>query len=92
MLFYLISYDIHCHKRRKKVSDLLEGYGKRVQYSVFECVLTTRKYHELKRRLSPHVNCQEDSLRFYPLSAHTLGSVDVWGGESITQKSKSTVA
>lgn len=91
MLFYLISYDVHCNKRRKKVSDLLEGYGKRVQYSVFECILTTRKYSELKRRLLPYINCQEDSLRFYPVSAHTLGSVDVWGGEPITQKSKSTV-
>ena len=92
MLFYIISYDIHCHKRRKKVSDLLEGYGKRVQYSVFECVLTTRKYNELKSRLLPHINYQEDSLRFYPVSAHTLGSVEAWGGEPITQKSKSTVA
>jgi CRISPR-associated protein Cas2 len=92
MLFYLITYDVHCNKRRKKVSDLLEGYGKRVQYSVFECVLTARKYQELKRRLSPHINEQEDSLRFYPLSAHTLGSVDIWGGAPMTQKAQSTVA
>ena len=27
MLFYVIVYDISCDKRRKKVSDLLEGYG-----------------------------------------------------------------
>jgi len=36
----LSGYDIPSDKRRKKVSDLLEGYGQRVQYSVFECVLT----------------------------------------------------
>ena len=92
MLFYLITYDIRCHKRRKKVSDLLEGYGQRVQLSVFECVLPPVKYKELKRRLTPHINCQEDSLRFYPLSAHTLSTVDVWGGNPLTQKSCSAVA
>lgn len=92
MLFYLITYDIHCHKRRKKVSDLLEGYGKRVQYSVFECVLSSRKYQELKRRLAPRIDQTEDSLRFYPLSAHTLSSVDAWGGCPITEKQGSTIA
>ena len=92
MLFYLITYDIHCNNRRKKVSDLLEGYGRRVQYSVFECVLIPQKYKELKRRLLPHIDCQTDSLRFYPLSAHTLGTVDVWGGNPLTQKAQSTVA
>ena len=92
MLFYLIAYDIHCNRRRQKVSELLEGYGSRVQYSIFECVLTKTKYNELKRRLHPHINSQEDSLRFYPLSAHTLGSVDVWGGSPITTRSSSIVA
>lgn len=38
MLFYVVVYDISSDKQRKKVSDLLEGYGLRVQYSVFECV------------------------------------------------------
>lgn len=92
MLFYLIAYDIPCHKRRKKVSDLLEGYGQRVQQSVFECVLTQRKYKELKRRLLPYVSFEEDSLRFYPVSAHTLGTVDVWGGSPLTTQTRSTVA
>ncbi len=91
-MFYLITYDISCNKRRRKVSDLLEGYGKRVQHSVFECVLPTRKYKELQRRLTYQINQQEDSLRCYPLSAHTLGTVDVWGGSSITQKPQSIVA
>lgn len=44
MLLYLITYDISCNKRRQKISDLLEGYGSRVQHSVFECVLNRKKY------------------------------------------------
>lgn len=79
MLFYIIVYDIPCDKRRRNVANLLEGYGKRVQFSVFECVLSQAKYLELQQRLKPKVNLVEDNLRFYPLSAHTLDQVETWG-------------
>lgn len=84
MLLYIVTYDIPCDKRRKKVSDLLEGYGKRVQYSVFECILTANKYQELRQRLRKKVK-NEDNVRFYPLSGHTLSKVEVWGGVPVTQ-------
>jgi CRISPR-associated protein Cas2 len=83
MLLYLITYDISCNKRRKKVSDLLEGYGQRVQLSVFECVLTVEKYHELRQRLIQRLKETEDSVRFYPLSRHTLNQVEVIGGTPV---------
>lgn len=85
MLFYVVTYDIPCDKRRRKISNLLEGYGRRVQYSVFECVLAPSKYEELRKRLQKKVNVEEDSVRFYPLSRHTLSQVDVWGGLPVTQ-------
>lgn len=50
MFLYVVAYDIPCDKRRKKISDLLEGYGQRVQYSVFECRLSSDKYKELLMR------------------------------------------
>lgn len=43
-MLYLISYDIAVDKRRTKIAKLLEGFGQRVQYSVFECDLTTKQY------------------------------------------------
>ena len=86
MLFYVVAYDIPNDKRRKKVSDLLEGYGKRVQYSVFECLLTPTQYDELRSRLKKSVKLSEDSVRFYPLSRHTLGQVETWGvGPYVTE-------
>ncbi|WP_416672140.1 CRISPR-associated endonuclease Cas2 [Egbenema bharatensis] len=85
MLLYIVTYDIRNDKRRKKVADLLEGYGKRVQYSVFECVLPERKYEELRQRLRKRVKLPEDSVRFYPVSRHTLERVEVWGGCPVTQ-------
>jgi CRISPR-associated protein Cas2 len=79
MLFYVVVYDIPCDKRRKKVADLLEGYGRRVQLSVFECVLNVDQYDELRKRLQKRVKLAEDNVRFYPLSGHTLSQVETWG-------------
>lgn len=91
MLLYVVAYDIPCDKRRKKVSDLLEGYGQRVQYSVFECVLTKAKFDELRERLQKQVKLAEDSVRFYPLSRHTLANVETWGGLPVTEAPSSLV-
>ena len=90
-LFYVITYDIPCDRRRQKVAHLLQGYGRRVQWSVFECVLTAAQYAELRRRLRTCIHPTEDSLRCYPLSGHTLPQVEVWGEPSITQVPGSTI-
>lgn len=40
---YVITYDIADDHRREDVATLLSGYGPRVQLSVFECELRTRR-------------------------------------------------
>ncbi|MEB3825871.1 CRISPR-associated endonuclease Cas2 [Phormidium sp. CCY1219] len=79
MLFYVIVYDIPCNKRRQKVHDLLKAYGTWVQYSTFECRLTQSKFKELCQKLRKKVNFSQDSLRFYPLSSHTMLQIQSWG-------------
>lgn len=92
MLLYLIVYDIPCNKRRKKIADLLEGYGTRVQYSVFECVLQKQQYKQLCSRLHKKMNLEKDNIRIYPLSGHTLEQVKTWGvGLPITEPPGSTI-
>lgn len=49
--FYLISYDIPDDKRRGKIAHLLEGYGERVQYSVFEVWATDKELEKLAGQL-----------------------------------------
>ncbi|NEO26064.1 MAG: CRISPR-associated endonuclease Cas2 [Kamptonema sp. SIO4C4] len=90
-MLYVIAYDIPSDQRRKKIADLLEGYGQRVQYSVFECVLTAKQYEELRGRLRSRYEEGEDSIRFYPLSGHTLAQVEVWGEPPVTQLPSSTI-
>ncbi|MEN9224407.1 MAG: CRISPR-associated endonuclease Cas2 [Thermostichus sp. HHBFW_bins_43] len=91
MQLYVVAYDIPSDKRRKKVSDLLEGYGRRVQYSVFECLLELDQYQNLQRRLRKRLNLAEDQVRFYPLSAHTLSRVEAWGGAELLSPPTSIV-
>jgi CRISPR-associated protein Cas2 len=92
LLFYVVIYDIPDNKRRSKVHDLLEGYGTWVQYSAFECVLGAAKFDELRGRLRQKLNLEEDSIRFYPVSRHTLGQVEVWGvGVPVTQAARSVI-
>ena len=62
---YLITYDIENDKKRKKISDELEAFGYRVNYSVFECELNQTKLKKLKDILDELVDKKYDSLRFY---------------------------
>jgi len=91
MLLYVVAYDISCQKRRTKVANVLRAYGQRVQYSVFECVLSPLEFRELKGRLKQVIKLPEDSLRMYPMSGHTVRQVEVWGGLPLTQRQGSIV-
>lgn len=82
--FMVISYDISNDKRRLKVMKTLQDYGRRVQYSVFECRLEVAQLDKLKRRLKPLVRERQDSIRFYYLSADDIQRIDVIGNGSVT--------
>lgn len=78
-MLYLVCYDIVKNSRRTKAAHLLEGYGLRVQKSVFECVLNKHQYEMLHRKLSDYIKSEEDQVRFYPMTAHTRRKVIVLG-------------
>ncbi|MDX9954945.1 MAG: CRISPR-associated endonuclease Cas2 [Anaerolineae bacterium] len=56
---YLISYDIPDDKRRSKIAHLLEGYGERVQYSVFEIWVTDKELEKLSQQLQRLVQARK---------------------------------
>jgi len=64
---YVVTYDISNDKRRTKLSTLLEKYGLRVNYSVYECELNQTKFDKLlyEIELKKLINKKYDSLRFY---------------------------
>jgi CRISPR-associated protein Cas2 len=66
---YWISYDVPDDLRRGRLSALLDGHGVRIQYSVFECVLTDRELRRLLVAASAIVSAGEDSLVLYECAA-----------------------
>lgn len=64
---WVIAYDTPSHRRRRKFAQLLEGYGLRVQWSVFECELHLEQLQRLRQRLERLIVLEEDSVRFWPV-------------------------
>jgi CRISPR-associated protein Cas2 len=64
-MLVLVVYDIADDKRRLKLSDFLEGHGRRVQESVFECFVPLPKMLKLWEQVKSKVKDREDSVRFY---------------------------
>lgn len=65
--WYLVAYDIRDRSRWRKAYKLLEGYGERVQYSIFRCWLNQREREKLRWELEK-VLSQEDDLLLVRLS------------------------
>ncbi|MBM7865802.1 CRISPR-associated endonuclease Cas2 [Heliobacterium gestii] len=65
MEHYVVTYDIADDKRRSKVFKTLKDYGTHVQESVFEVVLMTEDYVELRHKLLRRIHRDEDSVIFY---------------------------
>jgi CRISPR-associated protein Cas2 len=64
-MLVIVVYDIPDDKRRTKLSNFLEGYGRRIQYSVFECFLSLNEMQRLYEMTLKKVETQEDNVRFY---------------------------
>ena len=60
--WYLICYDIRCPKRWRKAFRLLEGYGNRMQYSIFRCWLSQRMREKLRWQLEQILTAEDDLL------------------------------
>ena len=77
---YVIAYDIADDKRRTKIHQVLLGFGKWTQYSLFECFLSRKELILLRSKLEEHLVAKEDSVRFYPLCANCVSRVETVGG------------
>lgn len=66
-LHYVIAYDIPDDARRLRVAKILEGYGDRVQFSVFEARLNRRHLERLLNRLKKVISPTEDQITVYYL-------------------------
>jgi CRISPR-associated protein Cas2 len=83
--WHLISYDVRDAQRLRKVARTLEGYGNRIQYSVFRCRLDRTALEKLRWELNRILD-PVDHLLVIPLCegcacqvpAHSTGDQSSW--------------
>ncbi|HNS33531.1 MAG TPA: CRISPR-associated endonuclease Cas2 [bacterium] len=83
-MFVIISYDITDDRRRNRVSKMLENYGTRVQYSVFECIIEKEQLEKIKVSAKSLIDLSTDSVRYYALCEACFKKVSILGAGEIS--------
>lgn len=73
--FCVVAYDISDDKRRLKVVKILEKSGIRINYSVFECMLTRTQLETLQKEIAPLINKKEDTVVYYPICVQCFSKI-----------------
>ncbi|MCJ8503087.1 CRISPR-associated endonuclease Cas2 [Desulfatitalea alkaliphila] len=86
-MMVLISYDVATSeeggaRRLRNVAKICKNYGQRVQYSVFECVVTPAQWTMLRHQLKTAIDPTSDSLRFYFLGANWRRRIEHIGAKA----------
>ena len=86
VMLVLITYDVNTEneagkKRLRKVAKQCQNYGRRVQNSVFECIVDQAQSVTLKSLLTEIIDDKVDSLRFYYLGNNYKTKIEHIGVE-----------
>lgn len=84
-MFFVVSYDIVNDEKRNKVANLLEDYGNRIQYSVFECNLTSEILAKMIDEMLEYIDIDKDSLRVYEVCERCKSRIRVYGKGEVTE-------
>ena len=82
-MFIVVSYDIADDRRRTRLHRELKNFGRRVQYSVFECVLEAKDFSRLQTAVKRVIR-DDDHVRYYRLCEPCRQQVTALGG-TVTQ-------
>jgi CRISPR-associated protein Cas2 len=83
-MYVLVTYDVSTiaaegRRRLRRVAQVCQNFGQRVQYSVFECSVGERELVRLRHDLLEEMNPDEDSLRLYYLGEDPIRRVEHFG-------------
>lgn len=65
--FIVVAYDISDDKRRNRIAKILLKYGTRINFSVFECMITDMQLENLKKEIAGKIKPKTDTVVFYPI-------------------------
>lgn len=61
---FIVSYDVSSPRRLRRVAKVLQSFGRRIQYSVFECLLDPLRLVKVKGALEREINHEQDQVLF----------------------------
>jgi CRISPR-associated protein Cas2 len=87
-MMVVVSYDVSTEtpagrKRLRKIAENCLDFGRRVQFSIFECDIDPAQWETLKHRLMGLYKPEEDSLRFYFLGSNWQKRIEHHGAKKI---------
>ena len=86
MMMVVVAYDVSTvsaagRRRLRRVAKACQGFGQRVQNSVFECWVDGAQWVQLRARLVGEIAPDLDSLRFYFLGDRWKGRIEHVGAK-----------
>jgi len=72
-------------RKRYKVAKVLLGYGRRVQKSVFECLVDDRNFMEMKEEVEKLIDFEKDSVRYYFLCKKCISAISITGCGTVSE-------
>lgn len=83
-MYVLVTYDVETvtrsgASRLRKVAKICVNHGKRVQNSVFECLLTEAQFTYMKNQIDGVIDKDSDSVRFYFLGKNWDRKIETLG-------------
>jgi CRISPR-associated protein Cas2 len=90
---YIVSYDIRCPKRWRKVYKIMNGFGEHWQYSVFFCVLRDIDRVRMQTMLEEVMNLNEDQCMIADLGGNEQAARDAVTvlGQGLPQAVRGTI-
>jgi len=83
-MLVIVTYDIAVSSRNgarrlHRAAKICSNYGRRVQNSVYECIVNSTYFQKLKHELLDVINTTEDTIRFYNLGNNYKNKVEYYG-------------
>ena len=73
--FWVIAYDIVDDRNRNRIANFLEKHGQRVNYSVFECMLTDSQFEKVKKQIEKWMDTDDDRIVYYPICVNCYTNI-----------------
>jgi CRISPR-associated protein Cas2 len=78
----VVAYDIADDRRRQQIAKIMEEFGCRCNYSVFECFLSKSMIIAMQKKLSVVADSKEDSILYYYLCKTCIRKAEFFGKKS----------